>query len=79
MINDFLKRLFTSKNSGNPELTSHEWDTAKRLQNEYWLYIVENAQTEPKITTIQNPYETFKNSIKKREVLDFRYVIENWK
>ena len=67
------------KNSGNPELTSHEWDTAKRLQNEYWLYIVENAQTEPKITTIQNPYETFKNSIKKREVLDFRYVIENWK
>ena len=67
------------KTTGNPKLTSHEWETSQRFRDEYWLYVVENSENDPKITRIQNPYEKFKDSIKVEEVMDHRYVIENWK
>ena len=67
------------KTTGNPKLTSHEWESSNRFGDEYWLYVVENAQTKPVITLIQNPYEKFKNTIKTEESIDYRYVIENWK
>jgi len=67
------------KKSGPAKLTSHEWGTAERMGDEYWLYVVENAQTEPKITEIQNPYEKFKDSVKTEESIEYRYVIDNWK
>jgi superfamily II DNA or RNA helicase len=66
------------KKSGPAKLTSHEWKTAERLQDDYWLYVVENAQSEPKITIIQNPYEKFKDSVKTEESIEYRYVIDNW-
>ena len=67
------------KKSGPAKLTSHEWKTAERIKDEYWLYVVEDAQTEPKITEIQNPYEKFKDSVKTEQLIEYRYVIENWK
>jgi len=67
------------KTTGNPKLTSHEWESSNRFGDEYWLYVVENTQTKPVITMIQNPYEKFKNTIKTEESIDYRYVIENWK
>jgi len=67
------------KKSGPAKLTSHEWETSQRIGDEYWLYLVENAQTEPKITEIQNPYEKFKDTVKTEESIEYRYVIENWK
>lgn len=41
--------------TGTLELTLHEWQMAQRLQDAYWLYVVENALTEPTLHTIQNP------------------------
>ncbi len=41
--------------TGSVELTPHEWQMAERLQDAYWLYIVEDALTEPRLHTIQNP------------------------
>ena len=67
------------KTTGNPKLTSHEWESSHRFGDEYWLYVIENTQTQPMITKIQNPYEKFKNTIKTEESIDYRYVIENWK
>ena len=67
------------KKSGPAKLTSHEWGTAERMGDEYWLYVVENAQTEPKITEIQNPFKKFKDTVKTEESIEYRYVIENWK
>jgi hypothetical protein len=40
---------------------------------------VENALTEPKITCIQDPAERFKNKVKIVRIVDYRYVIEEWK
>jgi superfamily II DNA or RNA helicase len=67
------------KTTGPVELTSHEWQTASRMRDVYWLYVVENALTKPHIHTIQNPVEKFKNRVKKIPITDYRYVIEDWK
>jgi len=57
-------------------LTPNEWLMAQRLGNEYWLYIVENARTEPRLHTIQNPAAKFQAE----EIVEIvRYVIKDWK
>jgi MoxR-like ATPase len=67
------------RNSGRVEFTPHEWRTALRMRKTYWLYVVENALTEPKITCIQDPAERFKNKVKIVRIVDYRYVVEDWK
>ena len=67
------------KTTGSPKITSHEWETARRIKDDYWLYIVENALDNPKITQFQNPFNIFKDTINKEEVLEYRYVINDWK
>jgi len=67
------------KTTGPVELTSHEWQTASRIGDIYWLYVVENALTEPRIHTIQNPIERFRNKVKRIPIVDYRYLIEDWK
>jgi hypothetical protein len=49
------------------------------MKDDYWLYIVENALDKPKISKFKNPFDIFKDTIRKEEVLEYRYVIENWK
>jgi len=40
---------------GEIALTANEYKTAQRLGDEYWLYVVFNCASQPKITLIQNP------------------------
>jgi hypothetical protein len=57
-------------------LTPNEWLMAQRLGNEYWLYIVENAKTKPRLHTIQNPAA----KLQPEEITGtVRYVIKDWK
>jgi CRISPR/Cas system-associated exonuclease Cas4 (RecB family) len=67
------------KDTGPVEMTSHEWQTALRMKDMYWLYVVENALTRPNIHTINNPAERFRNKVKKVPVTDYKYIIEDWK
>jgi len=67
------------KTTGVIELTSNEWIVASRMGDYYWLYIVENALDSPKIMTIQNPVKVFGNVVKKIPVVEYRYIIEDWK
>jgi CRISPR/Cas system-associated exonuclease Cas4 (RecB family) len=67
------------KDTGPVEMTSHEWQTALRMKDMYWLYVVENALTRPKIHTINNPAERFRNKVKKVPITDYKYIIEDWK
>ncbi|MDW8226370.1 MAG: DUF3883 domain-containing protein [Anaerolineales bacterium] len=41
--------------TGTVEMTAHEWQMAERLGDRYWLYVVENALTEPTLHIVQNP------------------------
>ena len=63
--------------TGAITLTANEWFMAKRLQEEYWLYIVENAASDkPQLHTIQNPASRFKPE----EVVGVvKYVIRDWR
>jgi superfamily II DNA or RNA helicase len=57
-------------------LTPNEWLMAQRLGNEYWLYLVENAATQPQLCIIQNPAA----KLQPEEVVEVvRYVVKNWK
>jgi superfamily II DNA or RNA helicase len=56
-------------------LTPNEWLMAQRLGNEYWLYVVENAATQPQLCIIQNPAA----KLQPEEVVEVvRYVVKNW-
>ena len=52
-------------------LTSNEWDTAERLKDGYFLYVVLNAKTQPERYIIQNP--TDKVAVDER--YDVRYQV----
>jgi len=67
------------KRTGPIEMTSHEWQTASRMRGMYWLYVVEDALSEPKIYPIENPAERFRDIVKRIPVTDYRYLIEDWK
>ncbi len=61
---------------GKIALTPNEWLMARRLGNEYWLYVVVNASKEPELYTIQNPAEKLKPA---EEVEVVRYIVTDWK
>jgi len=65
--------------SGSIMLTNHEWETAMRLGDEYWLYVVEDVFESPYITRIQNPVERFQNSVENISSSQMRWVIHDWK
>lgn len=67
------------KDTGEIVLTDNEWTTALKLKNEYWLYVVEDALGDGKIYTYQNPTERFKDKVRLEPVIDYKYVIEDWK
>ncbi len=65
--------------TGVIEMTENEWKTSQKLNDNYWLYVVENALNETKrnIFTIRNPSERFKDiKIVHRET---SYLISDWK
>ncbi|MCP2729632.1 DUF3883 domain-containing protein [Limnofasciculus baicalensis] len=38
-------------------LTTNEYKTAARLQDDYWLYVVFNCASSPEVHPIQNPVQ----------------------
>ncbi|OQX87559.1 MAG: helicase [Candidatus Omnitrophica bacterium 4484_70.2] len=62
--------------TGKIVLTPNEWFMANRLQDDYYLYIVENAKTNPQLYIIQNPAKNLKPD---EEVEIVRYVVKDWK
>ena len=48
-------------------LTSNEWHTAEQLKDDYFLYVVLNAVTQPELYIIQNPADTI-SEVKQVEI-----------
>jgi hypothetical protein len=57
--------------TGAVELTQNEWFKAKSLKDDYYLYVVMNTATKPKLYIIRNPAE----SLKAKERIDVRYLV----
>ena len=64
----------TRARSGSIALTEHEWLKAKQLGEAYWLYVVENAITNPTLWLIQNPADKLEPKAK-----IVQYVVDDWK
>jgi len=62
--------------SGPIAITPNEWLMAHRLEADYWLYVVENCRSEPRLYTIPNPAATV-SAQERIEVV--RYVVHDWK
>ena len=46
-------KAFATK--GEIQISCHELQMAERLREKYWLYVVENTLSQPRLTTIQDP------------------------
>lgn len=60
-----------------PSLTSHEWTTAGKFGDRYWLYVVENVHSGGGVTEIQNPQEKLGGIITEEAVTTHKYSF-NW-
>ena len=58
---------------GDVALTPNEWIKAQRFGDQYWLYIVTDCRTEPKLHRIRNPAA---NLTPREEVSVVRYIID---
>ena len=69
------------KETGPLELTCHEWIVSQRLENKYWLYVVENVEDKEKITMtkINDPFKVFSNISQKISLLQYKILIAEWK
>ena len=67
------------RTSGSIILTDHEWQTAHRLRDEYWIYVVERVFEKPQITMIRNPSAKFANTIEKIKQNQFQWIVNDWK
>lgn len=56
---------------GPVALTQNEWFKAKRFGDDYYLYVVLNAASQPVLYRIQNPAET----LKPEEQMEVRYLV----
>jgi len=65
-------------NEGDVALTQNEWFKAKRFKNDYWLYIVTNAGTNPILNIIRNPAENL-TPAERIEVVRFLISAAEWK
>jgi len=63
---------------GEIVLTPNEWLKAKRFKEQYWLYIIANATTNPTLYIINNPVENLKPQ-EKVEIVRFIVPVEEWK
>ncbi|MBC7077452.1 MAG: DUF3883 domain-containing protein, partial [Synergistales bacterium] len=61
---------------GAVAITPNEWLMAQRLKEEYWLYVVVNAATNPELYLVSNPAAKFEPD---EEVDIVRYVVKDWK
>jgi hypothetical protein len=64
--------------TGELQLTPHEWQIAQRLGDFYWVYVVEDVLTQPRIHLIQNPGQRFLGQA--QEVIGVvKVIIPQWK
>jgi len=59
---------------GQVRFTPHEWQMAQRLGRDYWLYVVEDAATQPRLRCIRDPAHTL---LVRPEVGITAYVVED--
>jgi hypothetical protein len=78
--NDETRYIEVKARKGEEEvaLTNNEWFKAKRFKEQYWLYVIANASTNPKLYIINNPSENLLIN-EKVEIVRFIVSLKEWK
>jgi len=63
---------------GEVALTPNEWFKAKRFKDQYFLYVVSNAASQPTLYIIRNPAENLTPE-EKLEIVRFIVPVKEWK
>lgn len=65
----------------SPRMTGHEWLTAGKFGDRYWLYVVDNVHSGGRVTEIQNPHKTLADLIiRETSTVDtYRFDWDRWK
>ncbi len=66
------------RDEGFVALTPNEYFKAKRFKEQYWLYVVVNALSSPKLYIINNPAERLE-FVEKTEVVRYILLPQEWK
>jgi ERCC4-related helicase len=67
-------KSFASKNL--IEISSNEWRTASQYRDDYYLYVVQNTSSEPKLDICRDPYLNLAGYIERVPIKDFKMVLE---
>ena len=65
------------KRSGTITMTEHEWRTAGELQDNYYLYVVENALNNFVLTIVRDPYSKLADSAERVPKESFEIKIKH--
>jgi len=63
--------------TGDLVLTPNEWTMAQRLGDEYWLYVVADAASQPRLQCIQNPAQSL-TPTPIQGVVRYRVPLDQW-
>jgi len=63
------------KSEGEIEISSNEWRVASENPDEYYLYVVTYALSNPKLRIVKDPYNNLKQIAKIIPIQDFKVVI----
>ena len=72
------KRLIEVKSfkaEGEIEMSSNEWRVASENKDNYYLYVVNYALSEPKLIIVQDPYNKLKDIARIVPLQDFKVII----
>lgn len=58
------------------EISSNEWRTASQYRDDYYLYVVHNTSSEPKLSICRDPYANLLGYIRRKEIRDFKMVLD---
>ena len=63
------------KTEGEIEMSSNEWRVVSENKDNYYLYVVNYALSEPKLIIVQDPYNKLKDIARIVPLQDFKVII----
>ena len=67
---ELQRRLERAAENLPVELTPNEWVQAGRHRDSFWLYVVWNAKTKPRLLRVQDPVAALKDDIEELKVVN---------
>lgn len=75
-IEERLIEVKSFKTEGDIQISSNEWRVASENPDNFYLYVVKNALSDPELIEVPDPYNNLNQIAQKKPTNDFKIVIE---